>query len=130
MRRPPMSCGQSQVGSIKAAFLIDNVNTHGEEDVTCSSRSFGQYTFLSSHRGREQSIGKTTADRKCDLMLSGTLLLSFWRTRRAAARSAQHHIPAQNSIAISIIIQIRRHDLTATFSGSVAVEMFEAPAIG
>jgi len=64
-------------------------------------------------------------------MLSGTLLLSFWRTRRAAARSAQHHIPAQNSIAISIIqIIIRRHDLTATFSGSVAVEMFEAPAIG
>ena len=55
-------------------------------------------------------------------MLSGTLLLSFWRTRREAARSAQHHIPAQNSIAISII-QITRHDLTATFSGSVAVEI-------
>ena len=62
-------------------------------------------------------------------MLSGILPLIFWRTRRAAARSAQHHIPAQNSIAISII-QITRHDLTATFSGSVGVEMFEAPAIG
>jgi hypothetical protein len=51
MRRLPMSCGR--IGSIKAARSLESINTpgfntHGEEEMPCSFRSFGLHTFLSS----------------------------------------------------------------------------------
>jgi hypothetical protein len=41
-KRPPMSSGQFQAGSTKAARAIDGINTRGEEDMFCGSVTSSQ----------------------------------------------------------------------------------------